>query len=223
MVAVLRAWECQAEGDRCALPGLARQDGRQLSSGLMHSLDLDLLRQRLEEQFRADVQILYEGYCAKLRAYEAVFLAEGRLDPARLPALTFGAGGAMPTLQIAQPVGPLAPVVPAVPTAPVAPSGPAPASPSAAAAPAPAPRRRWGPNELRDELLAALEQAGEEFDRADLARVIGGAPARSTLHRLLAEMEGEGRIREVKRAVGRKPARYSRVAAAPAADSKPAG
>ena len=38
---------------------------------------LDLLQQRLEEELRAGVQLLYEAHWAKLRAGAALYLAEG--------------------------------------------------------------------------------------------------------------------------------------------------
>ncbi len=180
----------------------------------MEPNDLDLLRQQMDEQFRTAVQLLYEGHCARLRAAEAAYLAQGRLDPASLPPFTFGAPGlALP--ELARP--PRAALPEPAATAP--PSPPSPQSPPQAAPPqAPAPRvkkekrRRLGPNELRDDVLAALARLGEEFNRTDLVRALGYEPRRATLHSLLRDLANKGGLLEiVKRGTGREPSRYRKL------------
>ena len=182
----------------------------------MEPNDLALFRQQLDEQFRAAVQLLYEGCCARLRAAEAAYLAQGRLDPASLPPFTFGAPGiALPDLAL--------PPRAALPE-PAAAALPSPQSPPQAAPP-PArasrvkkeKRRRWGPNELREDVLAALDRLGEEFDRTDLVRALGYEPRRATLHSLLTALANkDGRLEFVKRGTGREPSRYRKLSASDA-------
>lgn len=178
----------------------------------MEPNDLALFRQQLDEQFRAAVQLLYEGCCARLRAAEAAYLAQGRLDPASLPPFTFGAPG-LPLPEL--PLPPRA----ALPE-------PAAAAPPSPPAPAPAPRvekrvekkrRRWGPNELREDVLAALDRLGEEFDRTELVRALGYEPRRATLHSLLTALANKAGLLEiVKRGTGREPSRYRKLSASDA-------
>jgi hypothetical protein len=174
--------------------------------------ELDLLRQRLEEQFRADVQLLYDGYCAKLRAYEAVFLSQGRLDPARLPPLSLGAPPLPDLLQLS--AGAAAAPAPAVPALP-APSPAAPPQAKPAEEPAPS-RPREGPNELRAAVLAALDQLDGVFDKFDIARVLGYIPKRSTLSRILLDLsvEGRGPLAVERGGGGRYTTRYRKVSPA---------
>jgi hypothetical protein len=174
----------------------------------MEPNDLALFRQQLDEQFRAAVQLLYEGCCARLRAAEAAYLAQGRLDPASLPPFTFGAPGLpLPELPLPPRAALPEPAAPALPPAPQV-------APPQASAPRveKQKRRRWGPNELRDDVLAALDRVGEEFDRTDLVRALGYEPRRSTLHGLLTDLaDREGLLAVVKHGTGRKPSRYRKL------------
>jgi hypothetical protein len=52
----------------------------------MSTADYERYRRRLEEQLRADVQLLYQAYLSKLRAYETVSRTRGELDLEPLPA-----------------------------------------------------------------------------------------------------------------------------------------
>ena len=45
----------------------------------MTSRDHERFRRQLEEQLRADAQLLYAAYCAKLRAYETLHRLQGEL------------------------------------------------------------------------------------------------------------------------------------------------
>ncbi|HEV7518369.1 MAG TPA: hypothetical protein VGR07_18890 [Thermoanaerobaculia bacterium] len=99
-------------------------------------------RQLLEEQLRADVELLYEGYCAKLRACEAVERARGEDGGLVSPLAELAA-----SLPAADP-----PLLP--PPIPLELPALAPALPPA---PPPAPRGRSGAHELYSAILDALE------------------------------------------------------------------
>ncbi|PYQ61098.1 MAG: hypothetical protein DMF53_15750 [Acidobacteria bacterium] len=78
---------------------------------------------------------------------------------------------------------------PASPPAPPEPVAPEPAPPVP-----PPPRERREAGELREDVEAALAAIGDEFERGDLCHALGYAPNRTSLHRVLWDLQGEGLI-----------------------------
>jgi hypothetical protein len=79
--------------------------------------------------------------------------------------------------------------------------GPAPASRLATPEPRPAPvtpaasqPRRLEPGELQNDVEAALALMGDEFKKSDLCRALGYEPHRSSLHRVLRELQQDGTL-----------------------------
>lgn len=154
----------------------------------MTSRDHERYRRQLEKQLREDVELLYAGYTAKLRAYEMLHALPGESDPVRL-----------------LPAGLPLTLAPAA-----LPAAPAPAVP----APAPAPPPRSRPNELYYALSAALEKLPDPFDRHDVEAVLGFSPRRASLYRVLGELANEGSIALVSHGEGTRTNRYRKLPAA---------
>jgi hypothetical protein len=154
--------------------------------------DYERFRKRLEEQLRADVELLYEGYRAKLRAYEMVARLRGDFDG------EFG-----PPLELARSLSPV--------------PGPAqlPAAP-AASPPAPAPPRRGKAYELFNTIFDLLATLPEVFDKSDLVRALGYEPRRTTLHNTLELLLEDGLIEVAQHGTGKRLTRYRRIAPPPA-------
>ena len=113
----------------------------------MTSRDHERFRRQLEEQLRADAQLLYAAYCAKLRAYEALHRLQG------------GLGDLDPRL--------LLPADLPLSLPPATPDGSAPAA-APVSPPAPAPQRRSRANGLFEAVLAALDRLPALFSRKDV-------------------------------------------------------
>ncbi|HZF08320.1 MAG TPA: hypothetical protein VFE33_05975 [Thermoanaerobaculia bacterium] len=173
--------------------------------------DFERVRRELEKQFRADVEVLYSAYCAKLRAYEMMYRLPGGLgglgdlDP-RFPFL------ATPPLSL--PALPSEETVPA----PATPAVPAPVPPE----PTPAPRRRSGGYELYDAMLAILDQLPETFTRGDVCAALGYEPSRSSLHRALSTLQRNGWLEKEERGTGRFSNLYRKTPDAPPEAPEPA-
>jgi hypothetical protein len=170
----------------------------------MSPADYERFRQQLEAQLRSDVELIYEAYLTKLRAYETVLRARGELEgmvwepPA---ALSLPAAG-LPAL-------PGAAERTALPPAPAV----APPQAAPAAQPSPPPRKKAAPaNDVYHDLLDLIEQgrAGETFTKLDLVRVLGYEPTRSTLHRALRYLESESVISAFEYGTGRAVTRFRR-------------
>ncbi|HZF11719.1 MAG TPA: hypothetical protein VFE33_23275 [Thermoanaerobaculia bacterium] len=114
--------------------------------------DFERYRQRLEEQLRTDMGLLYEAYLAKLRAYQTVERLRGEADGELSPASG------------------LSIELPAVPP-----------NPKPAAPPPQAPPRRSQPYEVIDSIREALPRLPEVFDRFDVLAALDFEPRRSTL------------------------------------------
>ena len=160
----------------------------------MPTQDYESFRQELERQLRADVELLYEAYRVKLRAYETVCRARGELEggswesrPADLPPL------------LPLPSEPAAPVLRQAAPPPPAPLETAPALPKAE------------PAAVYYDLVAALERVGEEFDKRDLLEALGYEPRRATLYRALMYLEEDKKIALIERGSGRQASRYRRL------------
>lgn len=171
----------------------------------MPSTDYERFRQRLERQLRADVELIFEAYQAKLRAFETVARARGELEegasppPLSRPARLLELGPAPSAPAVAEPAeGQVTP----------------PSAPSAA--PAASKRPRHYAYEVYDAVEKALAQVGDVFDRHDLCRVLGFVPSRATLHRVLVELEEAGAIALQEVGVGSRASRYRKRAPAPA-------
>lgn len=163
--------------------------------------DYERYRQRLEQQLRADVGLLVEAYRAKLRAYETVARSRGELEGA----------GPWPEAEVSNL---LPPAGSGLAEAPGLAPPPAPAAADnrpAAATPPPAGTKRRAAFEVFDAVDEALLQVGEVFDRSDLCRVLGFEPSRGTLHRILRELEAEGRVAVAKFGSGRRSSRYRKL------------
>jgi hypothetical protein len=155
--------------------------------------DYQRFRQRLEEQLRADMELLYEGYRAKLRAYETVARLNGELDVEPWPPLDLA-----PSL------------APAAGPARLSSGSPQPAAPAPRVTP-PAPPRRKA-YELFDAITGAFAALPEIFDKRDLVRVLGYTPRRSTLHGSLQHFIDDGVIVIEEYGIGTQPTRYRKLA-----------
>lgn len=164
--------------------------------------EYERFRQRLEQQLRTDVELLFEAYRTKLRAFETVARARGELDPRADP---------RPALEI--PAN-LLPAPQAAPTGAAPSPAPAAASPPAPA-PGTAPRPRAVAYEVQDAVEDALLRVGEVFDRRDLCRAMGFEPRRSTLFRVLTDLQLQGVIAIHEIGAGRTLTRYRKSAPAP--------
>ncbi len=158
----------------------------------MTSDSYERLRERLEEQLRADIELLQEAHRAKLRALETVARARGELEGRP------GAAAADPSAAPAT-VREAAPVAPAPRAAP----------------PAPPARKNRGAYEIHEAVEAALAKVGETFDRNDLCAALGFVPSRSTLYRVLGDLMQERKIDLVGAASGNQPTRYRKLATPP--------
>jgi hypothetical protein len=163
-------------------------------------------RRELDDQLRADVELLYQAYLRKVRALDTVWGLDGGEGqpllppPPALPALPPGerAPAALPAAE-----------EPAVRPASPAPPKPAPSPPAPAAAPA----KSREPYEVYDDLLQALAapgKLGERFDRSDLQRAIGYEARRTTFYRALDLLQRDGKIELAEKGGGRQPSRFKR-------------
>jgi hypothetical protein len=147
--------------------------------------DYERYRLRLDAQLRADVELIYEAYRAKLRAYETVARARGE-DFVSLPAAE---------LPFALPPAPAPEPPPRLVSAP-------PAAPARSPA-----------HQVEGALLAVWDQLPEVFDRADLVKLLGLEPRRSTLHRVLLRYVREGALEREDGPGGRYLLRYRKLQA----------
>jgi hypothetical protein len=152
----------------------------------MPSADFERYRQRLEDQLRADVEMLYQAYLTKLRAYETISRPSGRLSAETLLPAEL-------TLHL--------------PSAP----GPAP-GPAASGPQAPASPPRAQAYKVEDAITAAMEKLPEVFDKFDVLRVLDFEPRPSTLHRVLRMFQNDGVLAFESRGSGRYPTRYRKLA-----------
>jgi predicted pyridoxine 5'-phosphate oxidase superfamily flavin-nucleotide-binding protein len=74
--------------------------------------------------------------------------------------------------------------------------------------PAPSRPRRRGPGELEEEIEDALAGVPDVFDRNDVCRVLGYAPDRGSLYRVLQELTDAGRLTVQQRGSGRTTTQY---------------
>ncbi len=70
-------------------------------------------------------------------------------------------------------------------------------------APAASQSRRLEAGELLNDVEAALALMGEEFKKSDLCRALGYEPHRSTLHRVLRELQRDGILEIGRQGLGR--------------------
>jgi hypothetical protein len=146
--------------------------------------DYEIYRQRLEEQLRADVELLYEAYRAKLRAYETVLRTRAEIGAGPWPP---------PELPLSLP--------------------PAPGLEKTAPAPAMSPKRpRSKAYSVIDAVEGVLGTLDDVFDRNDLIRSLGFEPNRATLHRVLSELTDAGVIAVEHFGGGKQPNLYRRIA-----------
>jgi hypothetical protein len=152
--------------------------------------DYEIYRQRLEDQLRADVELLYEAYRAKLRAYETVLRTRAEIGAGPWPP---------PDLTLSLPPAPGLPET-------------SPPPPVPAAAPARAPKR---PRSRAFSVIVAVEDALDEledvFDRNDLLRALGFKPHRATLYRVLEELTSNGVLAIEELGSGKQPTRYRKL------------
>ena len=98
----------------------------------------------------------------------------------------------------------------AAPAQPAAPAPP-PASPAAPEEPV----QRLEAGELLADVELALTKVGEVFRKNDLCAALGYEPQRSTLHRVLAELQRDGVIQIEHPGSGRRATRYRKIAPSP--------
>ena len=138
-------------------------------------------RRQLEKQLRADVELIYTAYCAKLRAYEMMHQLHGDLDSSLLPPVEL-------TLSL-----------PSAALPATAPPAPAPAAP------------RSGPNELYNAVVDALEKLPELFDRTQVHAALGFTPRRASLYRVFRDLSRGGWLTIEERGEGRLSNLYRKV------------
>ncbi len=168
--------------------------------------DFDLFRARVEEQLRADVELLIDAARTKVRAYETVLRARGELDERQiLTTELFLPAAASLRLPAGTAAADVATVPAAVPTA---------------VEPGPEPARAVDPlppaTEVYAEVLQAVDQLGETFGRADIGRVLPFELSRANFYRVLETLLLRGLLIQVEPARGRRPARYRKAAPPPA-------
>jgi len=149
----------------------------------------DVLRLRLEEQLRADVELLYEAHRIKMRAFETVWRAQAELDAALQspPPPPAGSGKRQEAIT-------LLPSRTPPPTA-------SPEEDGREILPVP------------DAVIAAFHQLPEVFDKHDVHRVLGFEPSRSTLFRVLKDLIQEGSLRVESTGTGRRTSRFRKLTA----------
>lgn len=96
-------------------------------------------------------------------------------------------------------------------------SPPAPPEPLPEPAPPvpPAPRERREAGALREDVEAALEMLGEELEKKDICRALGYTPNRTSLHRVLWNLQGEGLIEPLSFGRGGRATRYRKTSPSP--------
>ena len=157
-----------------------------MSGANMTREEYEQRKQRLEEQFRAGVELLEVGYREQMRALELVWKA--RSGEGAVPASPAALETAAPVARKQE-----------------APPGSAPAIPQ---------RRRRGTGELREEVWAALDSLPEVFDRNQVCEVLGYKPDRSSLFRILQQLTYEGVLAFEKFGAGRVTTKYRKTGAA---------
>ncbi len=151
--------------------------------------DYERFRQQADGQLLADLQMVYDAYLAKVRAYETLALTGGALPTGLRPPLALGAfAGAEPARLLSAAEPPALPPAPAAPALPPAPPTPAPAAGR---------RKRSAVFELRAAVLAALDQLDDTFDRDDLLQVLPCEPRRSSLHGVLQDLVYHDEVLEI--------------------------
>ncbi|MEO6191735.1 MAG: hypothetical protein ABIS20_01895 [Thermoanaerobaculia bacterium] len=85
--------------------------------------------------------------------------------------------------------------------------------PAAAVPVAPAPPSRRTPWEIIQDLAAALPKVPEVFDRKRLHEALGYEPNRSSLHRILQQLVGNGNLKVERPGRGRVPTAYRKTGA----------
>ena len=149
--------------------------------------DYEVYRQRLEEQLRADMELLYEAYRAKLRAYETVVRTRAEIGAGPWPS---------PDLSLSLPPAP----------------GPQETPPPPAAQAVPRKRPRKKAFSVIEAVEGVLGQMDEVFDRNDLIRALGFEPNRATLHRVLEELMAAGLLTIEELGSGKRPTSYRKIA-----------
>jgi hypothetical protein len=142
---------------------------------------LDALRARLEEQLRADIELLQEVHRVKLRAFETVWRAQADLAET---ATSAGTGERRPVLSL--------------------PTG---TTETGTAQPVPRPEA-WS---VLFAILESWDEIPEIFDKNELARVLGFTPKRATLFRALDELRRDGCLKKESESEGRTPARFRKL------------
>ena len=141
-------------------------------------------RRALEELYQADLRLLRAAHESRVRSLEALWLD---LQPDALPAPS-------PPSPILLSVVEEAEEVPA--------SSPEPPEPAAATAKNP---------DLRTALEEILPALPLLFEKKDIVQALGWIPSRSSLQRVLSDMEATGLIRFENYSQGRTPSSYRRV------------
>jgi len=143
--------------------------------------EFEKMRERLEEQLRVDVEMLYEAHRVKLRAFETIARAHAELHGEEAPAPP-ARGRRRSVLTL----------------------------PAAPAAPEPPARTRGKAGAVFDAVQAVFDQLPEEFDKNDLHRALGFVPNRPTLFRALELLQEEG-VAIAKPGLGRIPTRFRKL------------
>jgi hypothetical protein len=176
----------------------------------MPAPDHQLLRLQLDEQLRRDVELLYQAYLTKVRAWETVVQAQGDLAAPWPPLPLAGLLAAPPAAQAALP--PAEPVF--TPTLSVESPAPAPTPPART-------RSKAQDFALYNAVVEVLDQLGPVFDKNDLCHALGFQPKKSNLYDTLRELVRDEVLVVDWYGLGNKPTRYRQVGPEPGPGPEP--
>jgi hypothetical protein len=72
---------------------------------------------------------------------------------------------------------------------------------------------------LYEEIVEALDQVPQEFDKNDVCRAIGHVPHRASLHRVFQELTFNGTLDVVNFSLGRRPTIYRKLLTPPGTET----
>jgi hypothetical protein len=164
----------------------------------MADSDYERRRRAIEQEYLAGLELIREGYLAKLRALEAS--VADRYET-RAESLASAGESASEGTQTASPAS-----VETQSATPPPSRTPAPA-PSSAAISVPGPRRSG----VMFEILDTFPRLPEIFDRTDVVRLLGYEPSRPSLHRAWDRLLDAGKVVIVLGGHGRRPTKFRKL------------
>lgn len=165
------------------------------SISTMDRSEYERRRRALEELYQTDLRFLRAAHESRVRSLESLYLSLS------------GGADALPAQSATLLLGPEE--VPQPAPEPALPPEPAPAPPPPPAPDLPADRPR-NPD-IRGALEEILPALPSVFNKNHILQALGWTPSRSSLYRVLSEMEREGLIEFVYLSGGRTPSQYRKV------------